>query len=341
MTRRLYLHLGPAKTGTSAIQHVLSGHDGSVVLYPRIGLWSDGSHHNLVLNYFGEYTRPEMVREDAGGLLEQIGEMARRSDRDLVISSEILAGRRTLDEFAAALQKAVGCDLRVVLLFVVREHFERAASLYNQRVKDAATSERRDPDDFLIENPERLCYAHQLRRLQRTDFDLRVLSYHPAEDCITRCLQFLGFPVEQIPELPRRNISLGRTALVATLAANRLVETPQDRSRFNEALSRIPGRFAPSEMFFGKDAVARVRPMFAADRKYLRREFGVKLPRADLSNASPFTLSENDFADIASAMASYADDRRPILDMVAHYVRHANNPSEPPEPELADKPREA
>jgi len=182
LARTLYLHLGPAKTGTSAVQHILSRHDGSIVLYPRIGLWPDGSHHNLVLNFFGDYQRPDVVRQDPARLLAQIADEIRTSDRDVVISSEILAGRRNLPEFVAAMHTAIGEPCRVVLVVVAREHRERAASIYNQRVKDAVTSETRDPDAFLTESRESFCYGRLLRRLRKTDFELVVLNYHPAEN---------------------------------------------------------------------------------------------------------------------------------------------------------------
>lgn len=179
MARALFLHLGPAKTGTSAIQHILSHHDGSVVLYPHVGLWGDGSHHNLVLNFYGEYQRPEMERENVGCLFARLADEAPASDRDLVISSEMLAGRKKIRDFANAIQTAAGCELRIVCVVVVREHRERAASLYNQRVKDAVFLEQRSPDEFLIEHPERICYAALLRRLRTAGIEVIVVNHHP------------------------------------------------------------------------------------------------------------------------------------------------------------------
>ncbi|HEY6577990.1 MAG TPA: hypothetical protein VIY09_01585 [Rhizomicrobium sp.] len=328
MTRTLYLHLGPAKTGTSAVQYILSRHDGSIVLYPKVGLWSDGSHHNLVLNFFGDYQRPEMVREDAGQLLARIAEAARETDRDLVISSEILAGQKKLADFVAALRGALGGErLRVVLVVVVREHLERAASLYNQRVKDAAFLERRDPDAFLSEHIERLCYAPLLRRLRSTGFKLAVLDYHPAEDFVARCLAQFGFAPRQIPGAPTRNMSLSRSALIATLAANRVAETPGQRKHFDSLLSRIPDRFAPSGMLFGSEAVAAAHPALAADRKFLRNRFGVALP-AHPREASRFELDEDEFAAIAAVLRDPGDDARRILEIMRSYVHGAPTAAE-------------
>ena len=292
------------------------------MLYPKAGLWGDGSHHNLVLNFFGDYERPEMVRQDAARLLEEIRREARESDRDLVISSEILAGRRNLRQFVDALKRAVGAELRVVLVVVLREHLERAASLYNQRVKDAVFAERRDPDVFLVEQPLRFCYAALLRRLAQTGLELVVLNYHPAQDCVARCLAVFGFAPEQIPDTTMRNVSLSRKALIATLAANRLSETRQDRVRFDAALGKISGRFVPSEVFFGREAIARVRQVIASDRQFLRKEYGLQLPRRTRpKDANPLAISEHEFADIAAAMRGLDADADRILEGVRPYVR--------------------
>ena len=64
MKRKLYIHAGPPKTGTSALQYVLRDHDGSAVYYPKAGQWDDGSHHNLVLNFYGDDGQSQWVRED-------------------------------------------------------------------------------------------------------------------------------------------------------------------------------------------------------------------------------------------------------------------------------------
>jgi len=101
LTRTLFFHVGPAKTGTSAVQYVLQRHDNSAVIYPKVGLWADGSHHNLVLNYFGEYGRPEVVREDPAELLARIGKEARRSTRESTAATGNAADART----AAAVQQ--------------------------------------------------------------------------------------------------------------------------------------------------------------------------------------------------------------------------------------------
>jgi hypothetical protein len=171
--------------------------------------------------------------------------------------------------------------------------------------------ETRDPDAFLIDHPDRLCYGHLLRRLRKSGFELVVLNYHPAENFVARFLALFGFAPEQIPAIPRRNVSLGRVALIATLAANRAADSRDDRTRFDAMLSRFSGRYASSHGFFTQNTVAEVRPILAADRRFLRQEFDVRLPRSvKPEKTNPFVISEQEFAEIAAAtdeLGAYGD----------------------------------
>lgn len=322
MTRTLFLHIGPAKTGTSAVQHFLHRHDNSIVIYPKVGLWADGSHHNLVLNYFGEYTRPEVIREDAATLLARIGDEARQSDRDIVISSEILAGRRDVIGFTAALEREIGEPLRVEIVCVVREHFERAASAYNQRVKDAITGEKRDPDAFLATHTRGLGYSNMLKRLRSTGFDVCALSYHPADDCVQRVLSKFGFRQEHASQFPVRNASWSRPALVATLAANRVAPSPEERNKFTAALRRMPGFHAPAGPIFGADAAFEADRIFAKDRNFLMRRFGIEVELPDFSrDRAPFSVDEGEFANIRDVGAKFGSFGEKIIEAVRPYVR--------------------
>lgn len=322
MTRTLFLHVGPAKTGTSAVQYILQRHDNSIVIYPKVGLWADGSHHNLILNYFGEYTRPEVVREDAGRLLARIGEEARQSHRDIVISSEILAGRKDVVGFSAALEREIGEPLRVEILVVVREHFERAASLYNQRVKDAVTGETRDPDAFLATHAPSLCYVNLLRRLLRTELRVSVLNYHPAEDCVQRVLAKLGFHEEMTTDYPPRNVSMSRAALVATLAANRVAASKDERNRFTAALRRMPGTGGPAEPIFGAGAALAADRLFAKDRNFLLRRFEIEFALPDFPEDSrPFGIDDAEFALVRDIAAKFGAFGEKIIDAVRPYIR--------------------
>ena len=304
------------------MQHFLQRHDNSIVIYPKVGLWADGSHHNLILNYFGEYTRPEVVREDAAVLLARIGEEAKRSGRDIVISSEVLSGRKDVAGFSAALEREVGEPLRVELVAVAREHFERAASLYNQRVKDAVTGETRDPDEFLAAHARSLCYANLLKRLRKTGFDVSVLNYHPAENCVQRVLAKFGFPDKVVANYPARNVSLSRPALVASLAANRVTVSADERNRFTAALRRMTGFYAPGELIFGTEGVFAADRLFAKDRNFLLRRFGIEFELPDFSgDRARFGVDDGEFGHIREVAGKFGGFGEKIIEGVRPYVR--------------------
>jgi len=322
LTRKLFLHVGPAKTGTSAVQDVLRRHDGSIVIYPKIGLWADGSHHNLVLNYFGEFNRPEVVRENPAELLARVGNETRGSTRDIVISSEVLAGRKDIAGFVAALERQIGESLRVECVAVVREHFERAASLYNQRVKDAVTRETRDPDVFLAEQARSLCYANLVKRLRHTGFGLSVLNYHPAESCVERVLALFAFPQTNALNHPPRNVSLSRATLVASLAANRIVGSGEKRDRFVDALRQMPEIQAPSASIFNAEAVLAADRRFGKDRNFLLRRFGIEFQLPDFSEQRfPFGIDATEFEHICKIARQFGDFGRDVVEAIRPYIR--------------------
>jgi hypothetical protein len=325
LARTLYLHIGSGKTGTSALQDILGRHDNSVVIYPKAGRSKHGSHHNLVFNFFQEHARLDVIREDADLLLARIAEEARQSQRDLVISSEALAGQRDLNDFVSALLRHLAPEsFRVELVVVVREHFERAASAYNQRVKGAETRERRDPDKFLAEQTPALGYAGWLRRLAKTGFDIAVLNYHPAGDCVARVLGHFGFSPGQIGDAPRLNPSLSRKALIAVLAANRVAPSIPDRNAIFSALRQMPGFYGPSRPVFGAEAAVEAERKFAQDRNFLRKQFGVAFPAPNLARiGNAFVVDGPELSEIADATSELGDLGAAVREEVSRYLRHA------------------
>jgi hypothetical protein len=212
--------------------------------------------------------------------------------------------------------------LRVELVAVVREHFERAASLYNQRVKDAVTGETRDPDAFLAAHAQGICYANFLKRFRKTGFDVAVLNYHPAEDCVQRVLAQFGIPRTPVADYPARNVSLSRAALVASLAANRVAVSQEERNKFVAALRRRSGPDEPAEFIFGTDAAFAADRMFGKDRNFLLRRFGIEFRLPDFSaHRVSFGIDEREFGDIREIASRFGSFGQNIVDAVRPYVR--------------------
>jgi hypothetical protein len=321
LRRKLFIHIGPAKTGTSAVQHSLQEHDNSVVLYPRAGRWTDGSHHNLAFNFFEAYERPEVVREPIDDLFDRVVTEARGSDRNILISSEVLAGRKRLPAFVETLLRKLGADFEAELIFVARDHFERASSVYNQRVKDAALRETRDPDQFLIEQAAKLCYAPMLKPLLQAKLDVAVIDYHPAESFTRRFFSHMGFPESAVPATHTRNVSLSTKALVATLAANRVCRNDQERAAVIAALNTMPRRFAPSEFIFGQGAVTAVEDVFRRDCTFLAKRFGVYCAQREERQECRFSIGPDEFAEIETALRSCPAPT--VVEAIRKYVRPA------------------
>jgi hypothetical protein len=321
--RTLYIHVGPAKTGTSAIQRLLRAHDESVVIYPKVGLWDDGAHHNLVLNFFGYYIRPDITVVDPAILLADMAHALDASERNAVISSEMLSGRVDVGRLVNALSSLpMRHPMAVELLVVCRDHFELAASTYNQLVKDEVLRERQMPDDFLRSHGGEFGYEELIGRLRATGAKVTALNYHPAAGLVERFLCHIGFVPHQVPAAQMHNVSLSHKGLVAMLATNNLAMAAQQRQRVFDALRKMPGFFAASSFIFGVETVREMLPRFQADRQFLETQFGIRLPARELTNqAAGPRLGDADVYDIRAALAALGSEADAIVEFAAAYQR--------------------
>lgn len=129
--RKLFLHLGTYKTGTTSLQAFLGTHAATLrkrgILYPATG-WRDGhpAHHNIAWELAGDR------RFDPGlGTVASLRAEIAGHDGAVIVSSEDFAGAaRDPAGFTAFLQalKADGFDVTLVLY--LRNQADYAASLY-------------------------------------------------------------------------------------------------------------------------------------------------------------------------------------------------------------------
>ncbi len=320
--RTLYVHVGPAKTGSSAIQHVLQTHDDSIVIYPKVGLTKAGSHHNLVRSFYQDYNRGDAVRIDRDTLMKDIAAAVGKSDRNVLISSEMLPERPDIDQLINAVVGLMGGEVNVELLVVCRDQFSRASSAYNQKVKDVVLCERETPDAFLRRSCKQYCYAHFIRRLRRLEHKVTAINYHPSTTLVGRFLQHVGFPDDKIPPSELRNVSLSPKGLVATLAANNVAETPADRERYFNELRKMPKFFATSVFIFGPEAAAEADKIYELDRKFLRNQFKIEFPPRDVNAGKlGLFLAEPDIMDIRAVTASLGAEGAAIQDFAGQFLR--------------------
>jgi hypothetical protein len=328
MPRMLYVHVGPRKTATSTLQSFLRDCKDSPVLYPKVGLYADGAHHRLVYRFFGEERRAGKNTEAIGTLLEKIAAEAQKSTKNVVISSEILSdASRNPGKFIRALMPCIGvAPDNVRILLACREHFERAASWYNMRIRAPKRINREQlfsPDEFLKAYTEELCYASLVERLKLTGFVIEGLNYHPTETWAHRFLRHIGFGSEQIPaSLVRQRVGLSAKALIATMATNRVAESVEERRSFLEKFAAMPDSRASAGFIFGPEAAARAERKFGQDRDLLRQEFGIELvPPDDQLRESRLALRDADLEDIAGVARTLGSKGQKIMTLAREYLR--------------------
>ena len=80
-------------------------------------------------------------------------------------------------------------EMEVVVPWLVeRELRSRAASLYNQAVKDPYVGETRSPQQWLKEEEAKLRFEPMIEDLEAAGLGVEVLAYEPAESLVHRAL---------------------------------------------------------------------------------------------------------------------------------------------------------
>ena len=321
MARKLYVHVGPRKTATSAIQYALTQHDNSVVIYPKVGLWRDYSHHGLVYKFFDEENFASGVEGTTEELFEKVGVETRGSDRNVVISSEALEFRDTGAFIRALLPYVSATPIEVEILVSCREHFARAASWYNQRVRALKVSEKRNPDKFLEAKAAEMCYAPLVRKLCQTGFPVTVMNYHPSENWLARFLMHLGFAQDQIPDNRSKLVSMSPKALIVGLAVNDAVRSKDTKRKILKAFGKMPNFRSSSKFIFGREASAIADRYFSVDRDFLLEEYGISLTPPDFASLeNELRINSEDLADIAAVANGLGDPGQKIVKYARQYL---------------------
>jgi hypothetical protein len=328
MPRILYIHVGPRKTATSTLQAFLRDRSRPRVIYPKVGLYGDGSHHRLVYRFFGNDQAAGRKVADIDSLLEKLAVETRRSENDIIISSEVLSDEtRDAGAFIRSLMDCTGVPAENVrILFACREHFERAASWYNMRVrapKHINREQKLSPDEFLDAHGPELCYAALARRMKKTGLRVTALNYHPSESWVPRFLGHIGFREDEIPEsLEKQRTGLSAKALIATIATNKVSDSVDERRGFLEAFSAMPGSRGAAGFIFGSEAADRAELIFGPDRNYLREEFGIELGPPDRqSTDTPLSLSRTELDDIIRIAQGLGPKGIQIIELATPYLR--------------------
>ncbi|WP_395344202.1 hypothetical protein PN836_005325 [Ningiella sp. W23] len=235
MMRTLFLHVGPTKTGTSAIQAYFKDRSFASLHYPKIGRWADGSHHKLMFASHGRKQHGATEIPDWPLIKEELIEEIAATEKNVLLSSEVCQ-----PNFVAQIQDIIETfHFKLIVLLVYRSAQERAASVYNQSVKDPLVGMHLEPAEFLRQNSEQLKIRPLYERWYAVSQNIRLLPYfdeRPLIDrfCDTVCVEYEPSAVNTI-----YNRSMGGHALLAMLLANQILTSDSERSAFFEAMRQL------------------------------------------------------------------------------------------------------
>jgi hypothetical protein len=135
--KKLYLHIGTHKTGTTAIQQALSIHAADLVnanyIVPHTGrIAPQSGHHNIAWEISGD----ERFQSDFGGIAQLQTELS-SSDADVILSSEDFscAVCRNPGKFKQFVDEMKGWGLRPTIVVYFRNQVGYASSLYKELVR--------------------------------------------------------------------------------------------------------------------------------------------------------------------------------------------------------------
>jgi hypothetical protein len=80
-------------------------------------------------------------------------------------------------------------------------------------------------------------------------------------------------------------------------------------------MQKLPRQPLPPNLIFCADAATRADILFAEDRNFLRKTFGIELPApACTATAEGLYVEDQDLAKMKSVLAPFGEDRRKIME---------------------------
>ncbi len=300
--RRLVLHIGTQKTGTSAVQKWLNENQQQLLksgyYYPLTGQWTDHSHHHWAIALWDAIrtSEPTALHKLIANLITEL-RSADLGETAVILSSEIFEklpihakGRKVLEEFFDLL------DVDVEVIAFLRRQDLLIESWFKQWVKDINRRISVPPERFIGEQSRFLDYNEllsmwrSLPRVRNLKVATNALLHNPIDE-MERLLD-LDIVDRKGNRFEVVNASLDGEALRLKYFVNRFPLTPEEdlevlscidrmdlsRERLNlfsdEERATFVGRFARSNALLAKTyrvddfetpAIGRPVPRFSAE----------------------------------------------------------------------------
>jgi hypothetical protein len=287
--KKLIVHIGAPKTGTSAIQSfMLRNRDalaGQGVLYPQSGMLKSAHHligaaiHPLRSKRLGSAPRDQVLATAIAGIRQEI---ALHSPETLVISSEYLWGKLSANNIQRLLSHFSDWSLNVVVY--LRRQDLLAQSLYVQAVKTGSPLSFGEWADSAIDSGKGGFFFHDVLSCWRDcglPVSVIVRIYEKSQIGSDVCTDFMQIVAPSLPTatLAADHRSVNSAPDVATTELLRVVNLTLKEKETAERIRRSIVKHSPPRALFaplrylGADEASEFMRRFEVDNEKVAREF--------------------------------------------------------------------
>jgi hypothetical protein len=194
-------------------------------------------------------------------------------------------------------------NLEVIILFVLRDSIDRAASYYNQQVKDPAIGLKQLPDIFLKNSAELFRLRPIIESFKSLEYKLVYIRYKASEPIIKRFCDILGTKYNAQYE-QTVNRSMNSKGLLTMLIVNLITNSESKRRQIlNNMLTDSSYEIWKGAAFpFSKNSCKQFSEFLEEDYAWVLDNTGILLTP---SNFQKFTINTKEKFEIVSKLLVY------------------------------------